>query len=157
MLVGEQTDVRACGVADIRSRPDLVAEHYAEVEPEVLDRVPDWDTYVLLEQAGSLLVYGAFVDSQMVGYVMAIVGSRHLHWPALTAHVDSLYVAPAHRGHVGRRLLRTVERVAAARAIEQGIGRCAVSVGARAGSELARMLPALGYGEREVVYLKEIP
>ena len=157
MLVGEQLEVRTCRVHDISSRPDLVAMHYAEVEPgDAKSLDPDWPAYEALEQAGRLVVVGAFECDSLVGYSMSIVTGRHLHRDVCAVHNDSVFVRESHRRRLGLRLLRASERAAREAATALGFARCLFSVSAMPGSRLAELLPKAGYRVQETVFLVEV-
>ena len=71
---------------------------------------PDIETYNGAEDLGMLRVYVARAGPALVGYAYFIV-RRHLHYDAILANEDALFVHPDWRkGKVGYNLMRFAER-----------------------------------------------
>ncbi len=157
MVATAPATVRACAIRDILDRGDLTRAHYDEIARNkgvmVLD--PDWPRYEALEQAGSLLVFGAFAGDELVGYAINIVGP-HLHYRGLLmVHNDVIFVAKEHRGgRLGIVLIREVEK--AAENLRKGLGfeHHMVSWHAKPNTALDELLPRLGYGVQDIIYTK---
>lgn len=98
-------------------------------EPE-----PQRQMYELMEKTGKLRCFGAYVATELIGFVSVLVGPMPHHGKWL-ATIESLYVEPAHRDYgTGNALLTAAEEVA----IESG---CVVLLyTARVGSSLETIL-----------------
>lgn len=97
-----------------------------------------------------LLLLAAFLDGALVGYAVTFLVT-HMHaCESLYGQNDVLFVDKGHRGKgVGLRLVRETERLAVSR------GARMVTWGARKGSELAGLLPKIGYRATELLFTKE--
>ena len=131
---------------------DLFRAHYDEIakHKHVMRLSPDWLRYKALEQMDGLLLLAAFQDGALVGYAVTFLVT-HMHaCESLYGQNDVLFVDKGHRGKgVGLRLVRETERLAVSR------GARMVTWGARKGSELAGLLPKVGYRATELLFTKE--
>lgn len=82
-------------VACLDAAAGLMQAHQMETEPGMSSDGPHplSHVYAALEQAGSVVAFGAFDGDELVGYSVAIIGP-HLHYGYLYAHHDALYVRP---------------------------------------------------------------
>jgi len=145
--------VRPVLVSDyINQVTDLIHAHWLETERDFAPNgpAPAVDVYRALEQAGSILAFGAFDDAEtLVGYAVAIL-SPHLHYGVLYAHHDLLYVTPAHRrGTLGLKLMRAIEGAAKDRGAQFSTWH------AKPGSTLEAILTRSGYQLEESIFKKE--
>lgn len=156
-MIAIAPEVRPCAIRDIRVRVDLQRAHWDEVARNkgvmVLD--PDWPRYEAMEDADNLLVFGAFVGEELVGYAINIVAT-HLHYRGLLmVHNDAIFVAQSHRGgRLGLMLLREVEKAAANLRQSLGYEHHMVSWHAKPDTALNEILPRLGYGVQDIIYTK---
>jgi len=93
--------------------PRLIAEYAAECS--VPDYDPQAETYAALERAGTLQCFGAYVETDLVGFV-SVLTTRMPHNGKRVATVESLFVDRASRGSgAANALLRVVEDYASER------------------------------------------
>lgn len=141
-------------VAEIRERGrPLLRAHWEEIARNkgLMVLAPDWDRYAAIEASGTLFVLGAYDDAgELVGYSVTFVDT-HLHYSGLVcATNDVLFVAPEHRGGLGRQLMAETEREATAR------GARLLLWHAKQGTALDALLPRLGYAVQDIIYSKEL-
>lgn len=79
-------------------------ERLASVGLRIADPSPDLARYERAEQDGTVVHIAARVDGEPVGYANFFV-SRSLHHDETEAVEDMVYVAPQHRGRIGRKLI----------------------------------------------------
>lgn len=131
---------------------DLLVAHREELttNKELMVLAPDWPRYQAMEEAGMLVTLFAYEGDAIVGYSCNIVG-MNLHYSALKyAHNDVLYVAPAHRGRLGLKLIRETEKAIAATGARMMIWH------AKADTALDGIMPKLGYRVQDKLYSKEL-
>ena len=94
---------------------ELLIEHREELATDKALMVlkPDFETYYTLDDAGSLLVIGAYRGERLIGYSVNLI-SRNLHYADLVqCQNDVLFLTMGERkGSAGLRLLRKTEEMA---------------------------------------------
>lgn len=128
----------------------LLQEYGAESAiPELGGVSAQRETYERLEAAGVLSVFGAYLGSNLVGF-LAIIMSHLPHYGALVGTTESFFVTPSARGSgAGAKLLREAEDFASA------LGAVGVFVSAPVGSKLDTLLEVKrGYRRTNHVYFK---
>lgn len=152
---------------------ELFKAHYDEIarNKRVMQLRPDWQRYLALEEAGTLLCLGAFIGvgtheptcdpdedcscgaapGVLVGYSVTFI-AKHLHYSGLTyAQNDVLFVSQEHRkSRVGLELIYATEQAASA------AGARLITWHAKQNTALERVLQHLHYGVHEVVFAKEL-
>lgn len=148
-MIAAPADIRLSTIGEFRAAAGpLLLQHWQEIalhkELMVLD--PHWERYEALDDAGVLLLLGAWVGDQMVGYSLNFV-TEHLHYSGLTySQNDVLFVAPTHRG-IGKQLIAETERMAKERGAKMQLWH------AKEGSTLDRMLKhSEHYGVQDITY-----
>lgn len=126
----------------------LILAHWNEVarnkELMVLD--PDWGRYLLMQDAGKLIVLTARNEGRLVGYSISII-DKHLHYQGLTAAInDVIYLDPGLRGTVGLRLLAATEDEGRARGAQLMLWH------AKPGTSLDKLMARRGYGVQDILY-----
>jgi GNAT superfamily N-acetyltransferase len=138
-------EIVPCRAADIRDAPNFAAlkeEYGAECAirelpwPQV-----DWKTYQMLEDAGSLHVFGARLDGALIGFVV-LVTSMSAEYGVPLVCSEAFFVARAQR-HTGAGLLL----LSAAETRTRELGSPGLAVNAPIGSRLAHLLPKCGFRE----------
>lgn len=154
MTESPQTSVRPSTVEEIRANGgmELFRLHSQESEPGLtafLD--PDWDTYLAKDEAGELIVLGAWAGDKLVGYVVAwVLESAHYRGRVLVQQ-DVLFVAPSYRAHgLGLRLVKALREEANERGASQ------LLMHAKVGSKLVGVLEVAGLTPEEVVFKEEL-
>lgn len=136
-------EIRACKVAEIfeaANASSLIAA-YAD-ECCIPDAVPQREMYLAMEKVGLLACFGAYVDSELVGFV-SVITSVMPHHGKLVATVESLYGAPQYRDSgAGTALMAEAERHA------KVAGCLCLIYTARAGSRLETILACRSGCER---------
>src|SRR5215472_3287368 len=73
---------------------DLLVRNYREVETDQdLPLDPDWQSYLIAERHGNLVVLTARVDRKLVGYLVYSI-RRNRHVDVKEAYCDDFYVLP---------------------------------------------------------------
>lgn len=108
--------IREANIAELREdAARLMVAHWAEVgapnQIEGLD--PNWDRYSKLEDAGLLIVLGAFVGEVIVGYSVSVITTHGHNQDQAQLHCDALFVDPRQRHTgAGSHLIAATEGVA---------------------------------------------
>jgi len=136
-------------VGAMRANVALGIEHYEELvgDKATVKFDPHLDRYTQLESLNMLVSLGAYLDDQLVGYSVNILGphmdSQHL----LCAHNTMLFLAKAHRqGSLGVKLIRATSAACKARGAQYMLWR------ARPLTTLDKLLQRMGFDELEIVY-----
>lgn len=152
--------IELTSVARIRSSSAcelLFQQHVEESEPELAGHLsPNWERYLASEEAGDLIVIGAWalIDGEgvdLVGYAVAWLFWSPRYPMRRICQQDLLFVAPEWRGHkVGVRLIRQLRDEAAKRGAHQ------LLMHGKIGSELVKLLELVGLTPEEVVFKEEL-
>jgi len=135
--------VVAISYADVLGAPHvdvLLAGYAAECGlPLVGSPAPQGQLYEMLEQAGRLQVWGAYVGDRLVGFAALLCPALLPHYAeAKSASVESLYVEGEHRDTgLGLSLMAAMERYAKAQ------GCTSILYSAPVQSQLERLLTCL--------------
>jgi len=137
--------IEACSPDDIRTAPnfdDLVVEYALEAGmPEMPWPRVDWQTYTMMERAGTLHVFSAREDGVLAGFVVVIMTMMPEYGVRL-ACTEAFFVAKAWRSTgAGLKLL------AAAEAWARSHKAPGLAVSAPLGGKLAEVLPKCGFRE----------
>jgi GNAT superfamily N-acetyltransferase len=147
--------VGASSVAEITGAPgfaDVAREYEAECKIAGLPApVSRFDTYMKLEQTGTLFAFSATVAGRLVGF-LSLLCPEIPHYGRQLGVTESFFVARAHRktGFAGLKLLRLAEKKA------HEIGSPGLLVSAPSGGPLAAFLPRAGYAETNRVFFKKV-
>lgn len=150
----EKISIRRCAVSDIENAPNI-AELLAEYADECgTDGMPapkaNWSIYHRIEDAGSLVVAGAFDGDKLVGFVFVMLAELP-HYSALTATTESLFIASDYRvGMTGVRLINEAENIGRER------GAVGLLVSSPYGSRLSDLLRAVGMRENNRVFFRSL-
>lgn len=112
----------------------LFDDHCQELEDGRVAFLPDKHRYDTLDELDTLIVLGAYVDFNIVGYSVSVI-YRHGHFDEVLATNDSLYVDPMYRNsQIGWKLILSTEKSAE----ESGVSRMLWT--AKCGSNLELLL-----------------
>lgn len=150
-----QPRVESLSVSDLEAQAaPLLEAHYAELgkpDPSIC-----WNAYRKLADIGMLVSLGAFVGDSLVGYALAFVMERHLHYDFGTVHVDLFYVAKHERGlrdgrevTIGDMLRAELKREARRRGASKVYWR------AKPGSAMENWLCRHGAAFEEIAFLED--
>ncbi len=130
---------------------DLFHSHWDEIalNKDLMKLKPLLDKYYQLEANGMLLIIGAYVDGELVGYSVNFL-SQHLHYADLwTCMNDIVFVDKAARkSGVGAALIRHTEELAKERGAQMMLWHV------KENTSMAALLPKLGYGVQDIVLSK---
>lgn len=109
MITYQQEFLETCrGEAEI-----LIHKHWEEIalNKDKIKLNPDWEMYSLLESSGSLKIFTARNDKNLIGYFVVFV-NRHIHYKDhLFANNDLLFLDEAFRkGLTGVKLIKFAEK-----------------------------------------------
>jgi GNAT superfamily N-acetyltransferase len=129
----------------------LLYLHWEEIalNKEVIKLNPDWDAYYELEDTGSLKIFTARFDGELVGYFVVLC-RKHLHYvDHLFAFNDLIYLRKDHRkGFTGAKLMKFAEKCLR----EDGVS--VVIVNTKRHKPFDSLLEWLGYKHTENIYSK---
>ncbi|MDR1360682.1 MAG: GNAT family N-acetyltransferase [Deltaproteobacteria bacterium] len=147
--------LRRISVAEAFSNPMFPALCREYAHESALAGLPEpqekLSAYQALEAGGSeaFCVYGAFMGDLLIGF-LALLTPLLPHYGQAVAVAESLFVARAYRKTgAGMLLIRRAEKRA------REVNSPGLLFSAPAKGRLARLLPRLGYGETNRVFLKE--
>lgn len=147
------TEIRETTVDEILGGADLLAAHWDEIalNKQVMQLNPDAERYRALEAQGMLLILGAYIAGELVGYSVNFL-MNHLHYADLrVCNNDLLFIAKEHRhGKLGVQLIKRTEEEAKAR------GARMVLWHAKPDTALNALMPRLGYGVQDIIFSKEV-
>lgn len=130
---------------------DLFHSHWYEIalNKDLMKLKPLLDKYYQLEDNGMLLIIGAYVDGELVGYSVNFL-NQHLHYADLwTCMNDIVFVDKAARkSGIGAALIRHTEELAKERGAQMMLWHV------KENTSMAALLPNLGYGVQDIVLSK---
>ena len=131
----------------------LMYEHFDEVSsPEMREKLcPDWEKYIVLQQLGKLIAFGAFQEEVLVGYV-ALLLSESLHYKGTVVAIsDTIFLTKEFRNSsAGIRLMKEAEKEAAIRKAEY------VCWYSKENSSLENICRKKNYRIRDIIFIKEL-
>jgi L-amino acid N-acyltransferase YncA len=150
-------DVRPFTFSELSTKDEFLGmlAEYAEESAlpglPVSTKVQDFsDTYLSLESAGVLHIYGAMDGDKLVGF-LALVVTMLPKYTRPMASTESIFVSNAHRtSGAGMALLKAAERGAVK------AGACGLLVSAPLNSRLAAVMEKTKYAESNRVFFKEL-
>ncbi len=145
------TKVPMDAVVDAPEFPALIEAYDRECAIEGLPSPQaKLESYRLLEMTGTLHVFSAMHEGELVGFI-TVLAPPSLHFSAPLAVTESFFVASGHRGLTGLVLLSAAEKQA------QACGSPGLLVSAPLTGRLCELLlhPKLGYRPTSVVFFKE--
>lgn len=127
--------IRYAEILDAPNAQQLLEEYAAECAlPELGAINPQREIYAAMERSGAFQCFGAHgEDGSLVGFAAPLTYVVP-HYGTRIATVESLFMAAAHRGWTGGKLMRAIEEHA------RGQGSAAILYSAPVGSRLARLL-----------------
>ena len=133
---------------------DLIHENWQELVSlkPIMRLSPQIDRYKALEDAGLLLALFAYDSNEtIIGYSANII-SNHIHFSHLvTCSNDVLFLTKSHRkGRAGMQLILETEKKAKERGARLMLWH------AKPETDLAFLLPRIGYGTEELLMRKEL-
>lgn len=132
---------------------ELFVDHWEEIasNKETRNLNVAEDLFISLEQQGSLLSLGAFVDEKLIGYSINIFNIDPHDKEKILCINDALYVVPLFRnGSTGIKLIKETEKVA------KESGAYATIWHAKPDSSLNKLLIKLDYKIKDFLYMKEV-
>lgn len=148
-------EIRPSSVDEFFAHPcakALLSEYALEcANRDLPEPKPDRELYRAIEKVGILHVIAAFEGDQMLGFVTLLV-ARNMHYSALIANTESIFVAAAHRsGDTGGKLLTAARN----KAIE--LGAVGLYVTAPVGARLnSLMIASHAYRTTNHVYFSRL-
>jgi GNAT superfamily N-acetyltransferase len=129
----------------------LITMHHKEVEDQRLTLLPDYNTYMAIEQQGLFHGFAAREGHRLVGYATFVTTPDLHHRSNKIAVCDMIYVLPSHRGSfLGGKLLKFAERVLKDRGTNMMI------VDTKTNHDFKSILTRIGYEATEIRYTKHI-
>jgi len=128
----------------------LPMAHAEEVARGIHPIVIDHKQFEWMDDNGLLQVVTARDDGELVGYHVTII-RPHMHRNVLAGFVDTLYLAPEHRGRTSMKMLQYAEDMMRRRGVKW------ISTGVRCSKDFSSLMIHLGYTEAERLFRKEFP
>ncbi len=142
--------VTRADVMDAREFPALIEAYALE---SAIDGMPPprvkLESYKTYDETGALHVFSAIDEGRLVGFFTFLLPVLP-HYSIPLAVSESFYLAPAHRGMMGLRLLARAE----SQALE--LGSPGLLICAPFGGKLFELLPKCGYVETNRVFFKRL-
>lgn len=137
----------------IEATAQLQEDHWEEIakNKHLMVLKPDEAKYRQLEEAGMIAAVFMYDGTRIVGYSVNFLFINLHYSDLLVGQNDLLYVAPEYRkGRAGIRLIQETERYCSERGARMMLWH------AKEDSQMARLVPALGYGVQDIIFSKEI-
>jgi hypothetical protein len=120
--------------------------HYKDIKLN-----PDFPSYLELERAGIVRCFTAREDGKLIGYVIFFVRPNLHYCQSIQALQDVLFLSPEKRlGRTGVEMIIRPEKPLASQGVQ------VVYHHVKAGSNMGRLLPRLGYELIDEVYGKRL-
>lgn len=144
--------IHKASVDDVMGAPEFATLIEGYASESAIDGLPPplakLESYRSLEFTGAIHAFSAVQDGALVGFITVAVPPS-LHFSVPLAVTESFYVAPAHRGMTGIRLLAAAEKLA------KEAGSPGLLVSAPLGGRLCDLLPKVGYRPTSCIFFKE--
>jgi hypothetical protein len=129
----------------------LLSEYAQESKIDGMPEVdPDWPAYAQLEAAGVLTVIGAYVGSELAGFIL-LSCMQHPHYKKRLGSTMCFFVTMAHRKTgAALRMLHMAEDIATQK------GCVGLLSGAPGGGVLERVLPHIGFSQTTSIWFREL-
>lgn len=130
----------------------LLVAHWREIAHDLtIPLSPDWERYYALQDAGSIRVYTARRDGEIIGYAVFIV-NRNLHYStSVQAVQDILFIREdLRRGTLGTRLIKFSEEQLKQEGVQVVVHHI------KAKHDWSPLIERLGYSLVDLIYLKRI-
>jgi GNAT superfamily N-acetyltransferase len=130
----------------------LLEAHWREIAHDLtIPLSPDWERYYALQAAGSIRVYTARREGEIIGYAVFIV-NRNLHYStSLQAVQDILFIREdLRRGTLGTRLIKFSEEQLKAEGVQVVVHHI------KSKHNWSPLIERLGYSLVDLIYLKRI-
>jgi GNAT superfamily N-acetyltransferase len=126
----------------------LTTAHAAEVARGIHPISIDYNQFNWMDKNGQLQVVTVRDCGVLCGYHITMI-RPHMHRAVLAGFVDTLYLAPEHRGRTSMRMIQYAEDMMRRRGVKW------ISTGVRTTKDFGRLMEHLGYTEAERLYRKE--
>jgi GNAT superfamily N-acetyltransferase len=122
--------------------------HYAELalNQDKVPLDPQYEVYLERENRGEMLFVAVRSAGEIIGYFVGFIAPGLHYKTCLTLTMDIFYVVPEHRGGVGFKLFRFVEKEAKQRGVQR------MFVGSKLHKDASWLFEKLGYQEVERYY-----
>lgn len=140
-------EIRKCTVADVLQE-DYLLQSYGEESaiPGMPTPKAQCDAYRFMESTGTLHVFGAYLDTKLVGFISLLVTNLP-HYGATVAMSESVFVLAEHRHTgAGMKLLATAKKAA------RNLNCKGLLMSAPAKGQLAKVLPNIGFTHTNDVF-----
>lgn len=147
-------EIRKSSIAELEGSDninDILNEYAAESSIDGMPcPLPNAEMYKTLEKSGTLIVFSAFLDKCLIGYI-TVLTTYLPHYSALTSIIESFFVSAYYRKTgAGLKLLHEAEKFV------QSIGSVGCLISAPKGGILADVLPRCGYKETNLVFFRRL-
>jgi len=129
----------------------VVVEHHKEValDQGIIKLDPQYDTYLLREQAGETHVVTMRDAGELIGYYIGFIAPGLHYKECLTYVVDIFYVAPKYRRQgIAKEALQFLEKDLLRRGVRK------VYMGSWVKADCSPLFESMGYIKAEVVFTK---
>ncbi len=155
MFLKPALTIREVAISTIEEAPTIGALMAEYAEESGINGMPQptarWHAYRLLQVAGRLFSFAAFIHDELVGFIFVVAADLPHYGTTTSAVSESFFVARAHRKTgAGLRLLRRAEEMA------REIGAPGLLVTAPFEGDLFRVLPRIGYTEVSRAFFKKV-
>jgi GNAT superfamily N-acetyltransferase len=130
----------------------LIEAHWREIAHDLtIPLSPDWERYYALQDAGSIRVYTARRNGEIIGYAWFIV-NRNLHYStSVQAIQDVIFIRKdLRRGTLGTRLIKFSEEQLKQEGVQVVVHHI------KAKHDWSPLIERLGYSLVDLIYLKRI-
>lgn len=141
-------------IAELTNEPNIAGLFHAHWDEIALNKQlmklnPLLDKYFHIESQGMLFAVGAYIEGALVGYSVNFL-TQHLHYADLwVCNNDIVFVRKdVRQSGIGMGLIRYTESLAKERGAQMMLWH------AKEHSQLAELMPRIGYGVQDIVFSK---